>query len=456
MTDSGSDWFDSLTPFEGEATSRDPLGFPGYLQKLARAHDRVGERESVIGGLAECDGVHAVAITFNFGFLGGSMGEATGRRILRAIDEAIARRLPLVSIIASGGARMQEGMFSLIQMRAIAGRLNRLADAGLPHLAVACDPTTGGVWVSLATSADVVLASAGASIAFSGRRVRGSPSDSWAFTAEGKFESGAVDRVLPHRILASSLRSYLRILSVAVSSPADPCPPPPALPDALAAGEGWVAVKQARNPTRPHAGAYLQQYFEELAPISGDRAGGADPSMFCGIGIRDGRAIAYAAQSGTANSPAGFRTATRLVKLAERLGIPVLTLIDTPGAASDEIAERAGIGNAIGALMSVLASASVPITSLLIGEGVSGGALALASDDALWAVPSSYFSVLAPESAAAILHPSAASAAETARAAAETADALKLGAAALVEFGIARGIVSVRPADRQVCGCRDS
>ena len=214
-------------------------------------------------------------------------------------------------------------------------------------------------------------------------------------------------------------------------------------------------MKQARNPTRPRAGAYLQQYFEELAPISGDRAGGADPAMLCGIGIRDGRAIAYAAQSGTANSPAGFRTATRLVKLAERLRIPVLTLIDTPGAASDEIAEVAGIGNAIGALMSALASASVPITSLLIGEGVSGGALALASDDALWAVPSSYFSVLAPESAAAILHPNAASAGETAAAAAETADALKLGSAALVEFGVAHGIVTTSPADQLVCGCRD-
>lgn len=445
MTDLGLEWYDSLTPFEDEATSRDPLGFPGYRQKLDRARDRVGERESVVCGLADCDGVHAVAITFNFDFLGGSMGEATGRRIVRAIDEAVARRLPLVSIIASGGARMQEGIFSLIQMRAVAGRLNRLADAGLPHLAVACHPTTGGVWVSLGASADVVLASAGASIAFSGRRVRGSLSDSSAFTAEGKFDSGAVDRVLPRDRLASSLRSYLRILSIAVSSPADPCPPPLALPGALAQGDGWGAVKQARNPMRPRAAAYLQQHFEELAPISGDRAGGADPAMLCGIGIRDGRAIAYAAQSGTANSPAGFRTATRLVKLAERLRIPVLTLIDTPGAASDEIAEMAGIGNAIGALISAVAAASVPVTSLLIGEGVSGGALALASDDALWAVPSSYFSVLAPESASAILYGSAG-------AAAETADELKLGPAALVGFGVAHGIVTARSAAHHVCG----
>jgi acetyl-CoA carboxylase beta subunit len=449
MSEFESEWFDSLIPFEGEATSRDPLSFPGYRERLDGALARTGQQDSVVCALAQSGGLGAVAITFSFDFLGGSMGEATGQRIVHAVDQAIARRLPLVSIIASGGARMQEGMLSLIQMRAVAGGLNRLADAGLPHLAVTCHPTTGGVWVSLATSADVILASSGASIAFSGQKVRGTLSDTSAFTAEGKLVSGAVDRVLAHHELASTLRSYLRILSIAAFSPADPCPPPAALPGALAGGQGWDAVQLARSPTRPRAEAYLRQYFDELAPISGDRAGGADPAMLCGIGIRDGRAIAYAAQTGSPNSAAGFRTATRLVKLADRLRIPVLTLIDTPGAASDESAERAGIGNAIGTLISVLASTSVPVTSLLIGEGGSGGALALASAGRLWAVPSSYFSVLAPESAAAILH-------DGAGGAAETAEALRLGPEALVEFGIARGIVGSRGREHQVNASRDT
>ena len=125
--------------------------------------------------------------------------------------------------------------------------------------------------------------------------------------------------------------------------------------------------------------------------------------MRCGFGHRDGRTIAFAAQCGTATRPAGFRTAARLVRLADRLGIPVLTLVDTPGAANDAAAEQAGAGAAIADAFAALATAQVPVTSLLIGEGGSGGALALAAPDRLWATPDSYFSVIAPELAAAIL-----------------------------------------------------
>ena len=125
--------------------------------------------------------------------------------------------------------------------------------------------------------------------------------------------------------------------------------------------------------------------------------------MLCGFGRRDGRTIAYAAQTGTANTPAGFRTAARLIRLADRLGLPVLTLVDTPGAANDEAAEAAAIGPAIADVFAAIAAARVPVTTLVIGEGGSGGALALASPDNLWMTPDSYFSVIAPEAATAIL-----------------------------------------------------
>ncbi len=147
----------------------------------------------------------------------------------------------------------------------------------------------------------------------------------------------------------------------------------------------------------------MDAYFTHRLAISGDRCGGTDAGMLCGFGEREGRTVAYAAQAGTATRPAGYRTAARLIRLAGRLGIPVLTLVDTPGAANDAEAERQGAGAAIAELFGAVASARTPLTTLLIGEGGSGGALALAAPGNTWATASSYFSVIAPEPTAAIL-----------------------------------------------------
>ncbi|WP_446047666.1 carboxyl transferase domain-containing protein, partial [Streptomyces olivaceus] len=166
----------------------------------------------------------------------------------------------------------------------------------------------------------------------------------------------------------------------------------------------WDAVRRARAAGRPRAGAYLDAYFGERVALSGDRCGGADPEgMLCGFGTHAGRTVAYAAQTGTATRPAGYRTATRLIQLADRLGIPVLTLVDTPGAAGDAAAEGQAVGPAIADLFGAVASVRTPVSTLVIGEGGSGGALALAAPGATWATPDSYFSVIAPELAAAIL-----------------------------------------------------
>ncbi len=219
--------------------------------------------------------------------------------------------------------------------------------------------------------------------------------------------------------------------------PAHEAAPPP--PSPLGARDlpatGWDAVQRARSVRRPRAEAYLAAYFERRVSISGDRCGGADPEgMLCGFGAHGGRTVAYAAQTGTATRPAGYRTAARLIRLADRLGIPVLTLVDTPGAANDAEAERQGVGAAIADLFGAVAGARVPITTLVIGEGGSGGALALAAPGNTWATPDSYFSVIAPESAAAILKrgPHEVEA---------TADQLRIRPQDLAELGVIRGVV---------------
>jgi acetyl-CoA carboxylase carboxyl transferase subunit beta len=398
------------------------LGWPGYEEQLARARERSGGAESVSWRRHR----HAVVITFDFRFLGGSVGTATGALIEEAFTEARATHLPVVSMIATGGSRMQEGMLSLRQLQRVTRLCAAHREAGLPHVSVLCDPTTGGLWASLGAGADVVIAVSGAQVGFAGSRVR--PDDNPAYTAEGQFAAGTVDMVVARDEVDPIVSRILDVLTRGDAVPAEV----PRARGALGLPEdGWSAVLGARVPERPRADAYLDDYFDFRVPISGDRAGGVDPGMLCGVGRRGERAIAFAAQTGTATTPAGFRTASRLIRLAERFALPVLTLVDTPGAANDAAAERAGVGAAIAELFATVAEARVPITTLVIGEGGSGGALALSSPEHTWITPNAYFSVIAPELAAAILKR------DDVR---QLADDLRLRPQDLVELGVVRGI----------------
>ena len=405
-----------------------PLAWQGYDASLARAAERTGEEESAVCGTAHVGGVQAVLIAFEFGFLGGSLGERTGDRLEAAYTYAREHRLPVVPLVATGGSRMQEGMLALTQLQRVARQSALTREAGLPQLAVVRDPTTGGGWATLGAGADVVLTLPGAQVGFAGSRVRPPDADPSAYTAEAQVAAGAADAVVAEEELRGTLGRWLRLLTSASSEPA-PVPAP------LGATEppltGWDAVRRARSPERPRARAYLDAYFTDRVAVSGDRCGGTDPGMLCGFGERDGRTVAYAAQAGTATRPAGYRTAARLIRLADRLGIPVLTLVDTPGAANDAEAERQGAGAAIADLFVTVAAARTPVTTLLIGEGGSGGALALAAPGNTYATPDSYFSVIAPESAAAILK-------RPPREAEATADQLRIRPQDLVELGVVR------------------
>ncbi|MDN3020412.1 carboxyl transferase domain-containing protein [Streptomyces sp. S.PB5] len=450
-----------------------PLSWHGYDASRARAAERTGEEESVVCGTGRVEGTPAVLIAFEFGYLGGSLGVRTGDRLETAYAHAREHRLPVVSLVATGGSRMQEGMLALTQLQRVARQSTLTREAGLLQIAVLRDPTTGGGWATLGAGADVILALPGAQVGFAGSRVRPADADPTAYTAESQVAAGAADAIVRPENLRETLGGWLRLLAPRAGADADagtgagtdadagtgsgaaavpgaaadsavaavaavtsvtsvtagslaaeaapdpqraaprrrgssdthptPAPVPEPLGERTLPDTGWHAVQRARAPQRPRATAYLDAYFTHRAAISGDRCGGTDPGMLCGFGEHEGRTIAYAAQTGTATRPAGYRTAARLIRLADRLGIPVLTLVDTPGAANDAEAERQGAGAAIADLFGAVASARTPITTLLIGEGGSGGALALAAPGNTYATPDSYFSVIAPESAAAIL-----------------------------------------------------
>ncbi len=420
-------------------TSSDPLEWPAYRAALGRARLRTGRQESVRVADVVIEGHAAVLIEFEFGFLGGSLGEATGDKIMRAFQRARRLRVPVISLVASGGARMQEGMRSLLQLQRIAAAAVQARADGIPHIAVVRHPTTGGVWIALAATADVVLGLPGAQVSFAGSRVRDEDSDAAPFTAEGKLAAGCIDALVSEATLAPTLGRALALLAPRTRGPAGAAEIPRALGDLRPSTDGWDSVRRARDPRRPRARAYLDDYFDFRLKLSGDRAGGTDPGTLIGIGRRGDRSIAYAAQAGTATTPAGFRAATRLVRLADALGLPVLTLIDTPGAANDAAAEQAGVGTAMAELFGAVAAARVPVTSLVIGEGGSGGALALASHDQLWITPDAYFSVIAPEAATAILKRDPSDVPLVAR-------DLRVSPAELLSLGVVRGIAGEQPA----------
>ncbi|WP_405187802.1 carboxyl transferase domain-containing protein [Streptomyces anulatus] len=411
-----------------------PLGWAGYDAARERASARTGEEESVVYGTGVVGDRACVLLAFEFGFLGGSLGRPTGDRLAAAYELALTRRLPLLALVATGGSRMQEGMVALTQLQRVAAASTRLRAAGLPQIAVVRDPTTGGGWATVGAGADVVLALPGAQVGFAGSRVRPADADPHAYSAEGQFAAGQVDAVVPPGELALTVTHWLRALGPHGALPAAPLPR--ALSAARLPGTGREAVAAARDPRRPCARAYLADYFGVRLPLHGDRCGGTDPGLLCGFGLRaDGLPVAYVAQCGTPTRPAGYRAAARTIRLADRLGVPVLTLVDTPGAANDAEAERAGAGAAIADAFAAVAEARVPVTTLVIGEGGSGGALALAAPDNTHVTADSYFSVIAPELAAAILKrpPSEAGA---------TADQLRLRPQDLLELGFARSIVS--------------
>ncbi|WP_275936950.1 carboxyl transferase domain-containing protein, partial [Streptomyces nanshensis] len=204
-----------------------PLGWAGYGAARERARERTGESESVVCGTARIGGgeygaegpgsgsggrgagVEVVLVSFEFGFLGGSLGARTGDRIVAAYEHARARRLPLVSLIATGGSRMQEGMVALSQLQRVARESVLTRRAGVPQLAVLRDPATGGGWATLGAAADVVLALPGAQVAFAGSRVRPEGADPTAYTAEGQYAAGHVDQIVRQGELGPALERWL-------------------------------------------------------------------------------------------------------------------------------------------------------------------------------------------------------------------------------------------------------
>ena len=410
-----------------------PLDWPGY--------DGMARGDSVLTGRAVIDEARMagryVVVAGRFDCLGGSMGAVHGERVVRAYRRAVIERLPVVVLAESGGARLQEGMVALAQLARTAGAARNHANAGLLSIAVLRAPTTGGVLASYVSLADFRAAEPGATVGFAGPRVveltTGVAPPPHSHTAEAAHFAGLVDSLVSRHDQPAWVEGVLGLRDVPLA--ARPLPAPDQAFDDPSVSDGaWLEVRRARARSRPsgidHA-ARLCQSWVELR--------GADPTVRAGLARIGRRRLVVIANDrhtgGGRPGPAAFRLAQRAIALAGRLGLPLLTLVDTPGADPSPVSEAGGIAAEIARTFAALSELPTPTVGVCVGEGGSGGALALASTDRLLMCEHAIFSVINPEGAAAILE-------RDIEAAPEMAERLRLTASDVVALGVADAVIA--------------
>jgi acetyl-CoA carboxylase alpha subunit/acetyl-CoA carboxylase beta subunit len=417
--------------WDADLTAGDPLGFPGYDEQR-RALAASGE--SMRTGRTD----HYAFVEGRFEVLGGTMGAASGEKVVRAYDRARDLRLPMVVLTRTGGARLQEGMVALVQLARTAAAARRHGQAGLLSLAVYGSPTTGGVLASYASLVDLRAVVAGAVIGFAGPRVAegtlGVPLPPGSHTAESVYEHGLADARLGADEVAAWVEAALGLTDRPLPIRSLPAWDAPAVRSGATTGsDAWMEVLRSRAVGRPSGidrAARLCSSWVELR--------GTDPTVRAGLARVAGRRCVVVATdrycAAGRPTPAGFRLAQRAVGLAGRLGMPVLTLVDTPGADPSPAAEVDGVASEIAQTLVALASCPTPTVSVCVGEGGSGGALALSYTDRLLMCEHATFSVIAPEGAAAILE-------RDATKAADVAERLRLTSGDMLELGVVDEVI---------------
>ena len=465
--------FDAQTfeEWDEEFTGGNPCHFKGYEEKLGDLQRNTGLNEAVITGKGKIDGMEAAVGVCDTRFLMGSMGYAVGEKLTRAIERATVEKLPLIIFTCSGGARMQEGIVSLMQMEKTAAALKKFDAAGGLYITVLTNPTTGGVTASFAMLGDIILAEPQALVGFAGPRVIrqtiGEELPEGFQRAEFLLEHGLIDNIVERRFLKQTLSTLLRLhkkpqaetmsryqqyLDDIYAKKIDI-----KKEETLLAAKNekkqlsaWEKVQIARSGKRPSALDYIGYLTKDFYELHGDRAYRDDGAVVGGIAFFGKQPVTVIGQQKGATTkenivhnfgmpyPEGYRKALRLMKQAEKFHRPVLCLVDTPGAYCGIGAEERGQGEAIAKNLFEMADLKVPVLSIVIGEGGSGGALALAAGNEVWMLENSVYSILSPEGFASILWKDASKAEKAAQ-------VMKLTAQDLKELGIIEQILPEFP-----------
>lgn len=443
---------DSFEEWEKDMEFVNPLEFKGYEEKVKSLKEKTGLSEAVVTGKASIEGNPAVIAVCDGRFLMASMGQVVGEKITRAVERATKEQLPVIIFACSGGARMQEGIVSLMQMAKTAAALKRHSDAGLLYVSVLTDPTTGGVTASFAMLGDVILAEPKALIGFAGPRVIeqtiGEKLPKGFQRSEFLLEHGFIDRIVERKEMRTVLGNILQMHHTAQNPVIQkPVQTVEKEQQSVQEKDAWERVTISRKNDRPVGQDYIRTLFSDFLEFHGDRCYGDDPAIIGGIARFAGIPVTVIAQAKGKStkenvahhfgmpSPEGYRKALRLMKQAEKFKRPILLFVDTPGAFCGVEAEERGQGEAIARNLFEMSSMKVPILSVVIGEGGSGGALALAVADEVWMLENAIYSVLSPEGFASILW-------KDSKRASEAAAVMKLTAADLKKLGVIEAVIA--------------
>lgn len=452
-----------------------PLQYEGYPEKIAALREKTGLDEAVITGIGRIHGEKVVIAVCDARFMMGSMGYVVGEKITRAIETATKERLPIIIFTCSGGARMQEGMVSLMQMAKTSQAIKRHSDAGLLYITVLTDPTTGGVTASYAMLGDIILGEPGALVGFAGPRVIeqtiGQKLPEGFQSSEFLVEHGIIDGIIERKDMKAKLFRIIRMhkpgKKIKLSGKDSVAGEGTSVRDVSRRNqpEAWERVQIARRLERPTALDYIQILFKDFIELHGERNFRDDGAIVGGIATFHGMPVTVIGQQKGKNtkeniyrnfgmpSPEGYRKALRLMKQAEKFRRPIMNFIDTPGAFCGIEAEERGQGEAIARSLMEMSGITVPILSVVIGEGGSGGALAMAVGNEVWMMENAMYTILSPEGFASILW-------KDSKRANEAAGVMKITAADLLELGIIEDIIPEKePASdknlEQLCQCMD-
>ena len=489
IADKGSfkEWFTGID-------NSNPLDYPDYPQKIEDLREKTHLDEAILIGEATIGGIRTVIGAMDTRFLMASMGYVVGEKITRSFEEATKQGLPVILFCCSGGARMQEGIVSLMQMAKTSAAIKRHSQAGLLYTSVLTDPTTGGVTASFAMLGDIILAEPGSLIGFAGPRVIeqtiGQKLPEGFQRAEFLLEHGFVDKIVPREEMKEVLGQILRVHGVGktadeivdnsdkiqdvggesqldVQNCAGVSAHTAAQQKTVSGVKtAWDHVLLSRKADRPTALDYITRLFPDFMELHGDRYYGDDGAVIGGIATFHGMPVTVIGQQKGKTtkenlkynfgmpSPEGYRKALRLMKQAEAFGRPVICFVDTPGAFCGIEAEERGQGEAIARNLFEMADLKVPVLSIVIGEGGSGGALAFAVSDEVWMLEHSVYSILSPEGFASILW-------KDSKKAKEAAEVMKLTAADLCEMGMIEHVIpETEPVSREnmedVAGCLEN
>lgn len=446
-------WFEDIE-------TENPLNFPDYEKKITDTKEKTKLSEGVMVGKALLKGVPVALGVIDSRFLMGSMGHVVGERITSMVEKATEAKMPVIMFCCSGGARMQEGIVSLMQMAKTSAALKRHSEEGLLYISVLTDPTTGGVTASFAMLGDIILAEPKALIGFAGPRVIeqtiGQKLPEGFQRAEFQLEHGFVDAIVERDKLRDTL-AKLVLMHEKKEGYANFNPEfdnvrydaTELMKERAVKSKPlgvWDKVCAARQLFRLQSEDYIGEIFDDFFELHGDRYFRDDPAIMGGIGYLDGQAVTVIGVNKGKDledckkhnygmpSPEGYRKALRLMKQAEKFGRPIVTFVNTSGAYPGLEAEENGQGEAIARNLFEMAGLKTPILTIMIGEGGSGGALALAVGNEVWMEENATYSILSPEGFASILW-------KDSSRSEEAAEVMKITAADMKELNIIEEII---------------